>query len=116
MTCDQTSPTFLFIKALHVAASPIIRASLVLCFLKWLVTWTLTLTFICATSQGIDVLGDNVISMHNLVLPKFPSRTKVHFFMIKILLFSQGSLDTNYSISLTIIERIRKCVPLRLGW
>jgi len=31
-------------------------------------------------------------------------------------MFSQGLLDTNYSISLTIIEGIRKCVPLDLGW
>jgi len=36
--------------------------------------------------------------------------------LIKVLMFSQGLLDTNYSISLTIIEGIRKCVPLDLGW
>ena len=36
--------------------------------------------------------------------------------MIKVLGFSQGSLDTNYSILLTIIEGIRNCVPLGLGW
>jgi len=28
---------------------------------------------------------------------------------------SQGSLNTNYSISLIIIEGIRNCVPLGLG-
>jgi len=38
------------------------------------------------------------------------SDTKV----IKVLGFSQGSLDTNYSISLTIIEGIRNCVPFSL--
>jgi len=30
--------------------------------------------------------------------------------------FSQGSLDTNYSISLITIEGTRNCVPLGLGW
>jgi len=34
--------------------------------------------------------------------------------MIKVLVFSQGSLDTNYSISL--IKGIRNCVPLGLAW